>query len=103
MFFGDWLWPLSYFAIDLSLGIRYITPAPVCAGSLKNSKKQVFGSWYLVLGQSLRPSADRREHLASKTIGNSRIRTRKNEKKELRPLGDRSVELHFDVCLQQNA
>jgi hypothetical protein len=27
----------------------------------------------------------------------------KNEERRLRPLGHRSVELHFGVCLQQNA
>jgi hypothetical protein len=31
------------------------------------------------------------------------IRLAKTIEKELRPLGDRSVELHFDFCFQQNA
>jgi hypothetical protein len=33
----------------------------------------------------------------------SLIEALKNEKKELRPFGDRSVELGFDFCFQQNA
>jgi hypothetical protein len=38
-----------------------------------------------------------------KTSKMTPIRLAKTTEKELRPLGDRSVELHFDVCFQQNA
>jgi hypothetical protein len=34
--------------------------------------------------------------------GNNAIRYRKDEKKRSRPFGDRSVELRFAFCLQQN-
>jgi hypothetical protein len=40
---------------------------------------------------------------AKKTGKMTPIRLAKTTEKELRPFGDRSVELHFDFCFQQNA
>jgi hypothetical protein len=39
---------------------------------------------------------------AKKTGKMTPIRLAKTTEKELRPFGDRSVELHFDFCFQQN-
>src|SRR5438045_1739049 len=96
---------MSLFAIDSCLQNLYNSAVPQGVSgkrSLKISKRHSAFSLGLQNCGPLPTDEQAEGYKGEKTRKMTPIRLTKTTEKGLRPLGDSTVELHFDFCFQQN-